>query len=65
VSKGSVGRMFRNSIRDRGTLKFHVSVTTFSSYSFEARGLKIGGMKIHLNSMVKIVGKIFEFLSRS
>jgi len=29
--------MFRNSIWDHGKIKFHASVATISSYSFEAR----------------------------
>jgi len=57
-------KMFKNSIRDFGKIKFCASVTTISSYSFEARGLKFG-MKIHLITAVKLVGQIFEFLSRS
>jgi len=50
--------LFRNSIRDFGKLKCHVSVMTISSYSSEARGLKFG-MKTHLINTVKLVGQIF------
>jgi len=49
--------IFRNSIRDRGKIKCHASVTAISSYSFETRGLKFG-MKIHLINAVKLVGQI-------
>jgi len=51
--------MFRNYIRDSRKIKL-----TISSYIFEARGLKFG-MKIHLINEVKLIGQIFEFLSRS
>jgi len=42
---------------DRGNIKFHASVMTISSYSFEARGLEFG-MKIYLSNAVK-VGQFF------
>jgi len=58
--KRSEGRMLRNSLRDRGKIKFSASVTTISSYSFEARGLKFG-MKIYLINAVKLISQIFEF----
>jgi len=54
-------KMFRNSVRDHGKINFFVSVTTISSYSFEARGFKFG-MKIYLINAVKLVGQIFKFL---
>jgi len=59
--KQSKGRMFRDSIRDCQKIKFYVSVTTISSYSFEVKGLKFD-MKIYLIYAVKLVGQIFEFL---
>jgi len=45
-------------------IKFHAYVATVYSYSFKASGLKFG-MKIYLINAVKVVGQIFEFLSRS
>jgi len=54
--------MFRNSFKDHGQIKFCAPVTTFSSYRFEARGLKFG-MKIFQINVVKLVGQVFEFLS--
>jgi len=41
-------------------MKFHVSVATMSSYSFEDRGLKFS-MKVHLIDMVKLPDQILEF----
>jgi len=47
------------SLRDCEKIKFCASVTTISSCSFEARGLKFG-MKIYLINAMKLVGQIFK-----
>jgi len=54
--------MFRNSIKIE-KIKFCVCVATISSYIFVARELKFG-MNFYLINAVKLVGQIFEFLSR-
>jgi len=63
-AKRSEGRLFRNSIRERGKIKFCASFTTILSYSFKAKGLKFG-MKAHSTIVVKLVGQILEFVSKS
>jgi len=60
-------RMFRNSFSDRGKIKFLASVTTISSYCFEARGLKfdMNDMKIYQINSMKLVGQFFDFWPRN
>jgi len=41
-------------------MKFRASITTISSLSFKAIGLKFG-MKIHLINAVKLVAKFLNF----
>jgi len=47
------GRMFKNSYTSHRKIKFHASVTAFSSYNIQAEGLKIGP-EIHDINAVKM-----------